>query len=232
MKKCNAKDAFKDGFPIVIGFIPIAIAFGMLSKAAGITTLESVGFSLIVFAGASQFIALNLLIGGVGIGEIIITTFLVNFRHFLFSASLSPKIDEEMKRKVPFIAFGLTDEIFSIVSLKKKGLSSEYVILLEFFAYSALAIGTLVGNILGEILPEVIKLSMGIALFALFTAIIVPEIKKSSRVIVLFMGAGVINSFLLEFVELSQGWSMILSILFASVSNIFISEKEKEKCDE
>ena len=232
MEKCNAKDALKDGIPIVIGFIPIAIAFGMLSKAAGITILESVGFSMIVFAGASQFIALNLLIGGAGIGEIIITTFLVNFRHFLFSASLSPKIDNEMKKKIPLIAFGLTDEIFSIASLKSKELSNQYIILLEFSAYSALAVGTMIGNILGEILPEVIKLSMGIALYALFTAIIVPEMKKSIRVIVIFIIAGSINSILLEVIELSQGWSMIISILFASISGIFIKEKEKEEDNE
>lgn len=226
MDKCSVNDAIKDGFPIIIGFVPIAITLGILSKTAGLTAVESITFSMFVFAGASQFIALNLLIAGAGIGEIIVTTFLVNLRHLLFASSLAPKLTINMKRAIPFIAFGLTDEIFSITSLKQKKLTKEYVLLLEFGAYASLALGTLVGNLLGEILPTVIQLSLGIALYALFSAIIVPEIKKSMRVLILLLLAGILNCFFLLVLKLPQGWSVIITIFLVAFGGIFINEKD------
>jgi len=232
LEKCNIKDALNDGFPIIMGFIPIAMAFGILSKSAGITLMESVGFSMMVFAGASQFIALNLLIAGASIGEIILTTLLVNFRHFLFAASLSPKITKDMKKAVPLIAFGLTDETFSVASLKEKALSKEYMLVLEFSVYSAFAGGTLLGYVLGGILPTVVQLSMGIALYALFTAILVPEMKKSSKVIILLILSGIINTGCLYGLKLSQGWSIIISIVLVSILGMFIKVEKGEVCHE
>jgi len=69
----QVQDAFKAGIPIFIGYVPAAIAFGILSKSCGITLLECFLFSAVVFAGASQFIALNLLMTGMGPGGIILT---------------------------------------------------------------------------------------------------------------------------------------------------------------
>lgn len=232
VNKCNIKDAINDGVPIVMGFIPIAMAFGILSKSAGITLLESLGFSMIVFAGASQFIALNLLIAGASIGEIILTTLLVNFRHFLFAASLSPKLAKDMRKSVPFIAFGLTDEIFSVASLKKKELTKEYMLVLEFCAYSALAVGTFLGYVLGGVLPSVVQLSMGIALYALFTALLVPEMKKSMKVVLLLVISGLTNTLFLYVFKLPQGWSIVISIILVSFLGMFIKVRETEVCDE
>lgn len=232
MNKYNIKDGINDGIPIIMGFIPIAMAFGILSKSAGITLVESLGFSMVVFAGASQFIALNLLIAGAGMGEIIITTLLVNFRHFLFAASLSPKITKDMKKVVPFIAFGLTDEIFSVASLKVKKLTKEYMLVLEFCAYSALAVGTFLGYVLGGVLPTVVQLSMGIALYALFTAILVPEMKKSLKVVALLVMSGITNTLCLYVLKLPQGWSIVISIILVSILGMFIKINEREVCHE
>lgn len=232
MNKCTIKEAMKDGMPIVMGFIPIAMAFGILSKTAEITLLESLGFSMIVFAGASQFIALNLLIAGASIGEIVLTTLLVNFRHFLFAASLSPKVTKDMKKAVPLIAFGLTDEIFSVASLKEKTLTKEYMLVLEFCAYSALAVGTALGYVLGGILPTVVQLSMGIALYALFTAILVPEIKKSLKVLILLIMSGLTNTLCLYVFNIPQGWSIVISIILVSMLGMTIKVKEGAVCNE
>lgn len=232
MENYKLEDGLKDGFPIVMGFIPIAMAFGILCKSAEITLFESLAFSMIVFAGASQFIAINLLIAGASFGEIILTTLLVNFRHFLFAASLSPKMTRDMKKFVPLIAFGLTDEIFSVASLKDKGLSKEYMLSLESCAYFALAIGTALGYILGSILPTVVQLSMGIALYALFTAILVPEMKKSFKVIILLILSGIINSLCLYLLNIAQGWSIIISIILVSILGLFIKTETSEVCHE
>ncbi|BES65723.1 AzlC family ABC transporter permease [Gottschalkiaceae bacterium SANA] len=224
MEKCSRRDALNDGVPIIVGFIPIAMAFGILSKAAGISWIESLGFSMIVFAGASQFIALNLLLAGVGIGEIIITTLLVNFRHVLFSASLASKLPELGKRMAPLIAFGMTDEVFSVASLKEKELTLEYMIVLELCAYSAFAIGTFAGYLLGNVLPELVQMSMGIALYAMFIAILVPEMKKSKKVVSMLVLSGLLNTFFLRVCHLPQGWSIVSAIIIVSFAGLFIRE--------
>lgn len=232
MEKCTRIEGLKDGFPIIMGFIPIAMAFGILCKSASLTLFESLGFSMIVFAGASQFIALNLFMAGIGIGEIILTTLLINFRHFLFAASLSSKISKDMEKYVPLIAFGLTDEIFSVASLKEKPLSKEYILTLELCAYLSLAAGTVLGFVLGGFLPEVIQMSMGIALYALFAAILIPEMKKSSRVVFLLFMSGLINTIFLYLFKFSQGWSTVITIVLVSFLGVSLKSRRREVWNE
>src|SRR5665648_872086 len=110
------RDSFRRATPIVFGYVPVAIAFGILSKTIGLSLLETTLISLIVYSGAAQFMFLNLLIVGVGPIEIIVTTFLINFRHFLMSVSLASKLNSTNKRWFPLLAFGVTDETFAVVS--------------------------------------------------------------------------------------------------------------------
>lgn len=225
--KYNCKDGIIDGLPIVIGFVPIAMAFGILSKTTGITMIDSILFSAIVFAGASQFIALNLLLLGAGIGEIVLTTLLVNFRHFLMGASLATRMTKDMKRWSPLIAFGITDEIFSVASFKEGTITKEYIISLEFVAYFAWVSGTALGYLVGGILPEVVKISMGVALYAMFAAILIPEIKKSSKAFILACLSGIINTLCKYLFNLPQGWSIVISIVLVSFLGLYLF-KEKE----
>ncbi|WP_163469291.1 AzlC family ABC transporter permease [Fusobacterium sp. IOR10] len=227
LEKCDFHDAIVDGSPIVIGFIPIAMAFGILCKSANLNLMASVSFSLFVFAGASQFIAVNLLIAGASMGEIILTTLLVNMRHVLFSASISPKLSSQMRRDIPFIAFGLTDETFSVASLKDKELTNSYMLTLEGMAYSSFVIGTFLGYVLGGILPIIVQVSMGIALYSLFVAILVPELKKSKKVLILVVSSGLINSFLTKLAHIPQGWSIVITILFVSFLGVIIPLKKE-----
>ncbi|MCT4621305.1 MAG: AzlC family ABC transporter permease [Marinisporobacter sp.] len=225
--KYSFKDGVVDGLPIVIGFVPIAMAFGILSKTTGITMMDSILFSVLVFAGASQFIALNLLLVGAGIGEIILTTLLVNFRHFLMGASLATRMTKDMKRWSPFIAFGITDEIFSVASFKEGTLTKEYMLSLEFLAYSSWVGGTALGYLVGSVLPEAMKMSMGVALYAMFAAILIPEIKKSTKAFILACLSGIINSICKIFFSLPQGWSIVISIILVSFLGVCVF-KEKE----
>lgn len=228
---CKIKYGFKDGvidsLPIVIGFVPIAMAFGILSKTTGITMTDSILFSALLFAGASQFIALNLLLVGAGMGEIILTTLLVNFRHFLMSASLATRVTNDMKSWSPFIAFGITDEVFSVASFKEGTLTKEYMISLEFMAYSAWVCGTALGYLVGGILPTAVKSSMGVALYAMFAAILMPEIKKTFKAAILAGLAGVINTLCKYFLALPQGWSIVLSIVLVSFSGLYLFKEEE-----
>lgn len=228
--KREVQDAVKAGIPIFIGYVPAAVAFGILSKACDVTLLECFLFSAVVFAGASQFIALNLLMTGMGPGGIILTTLLVNFRHFLMSAYLSTRMAKMAKRFVFLMAFGVTDEVFSVLSFKKGPLSKTFVFVLQWSAYSGWVTGTVAGYILGGFLPEILTRSMGVALYALLLAILLPEIKKSVKALVLTLGSGILNTLLIKLDVLPSGWTVIVCILIiASAGSFFITDEVGEE---
>ncbi len=221
--------ALKAGAALFIGYAPVAIAFGMLAKGCGITFLESVLFSGLVFAGASQFIALNLMMTGAGAGSIILTTLLVNFRHFLMSAYLSTKLDQAAKKYVFLIAFGVTDEVFSVLSLEKEKLSKAFIFILQLSAYSGWVSGTAAGYILGGFFSQILIQSMGVALYTLLLSVLLPEMKKSIKILMLAVCSGLLNTILSKLDLIPDGWSIIICILIIALTGSFFVTKEVQK---
>ena len=221
--------ALKTGSAIFIGYFPVAMAFGMLAKSYEITLFESFFFSVMVFAGASQFIALNLMATGSSVSSIILTTLLVNFRHFLMSAYLSTKLNKIAKKYVFLIAFGVTDEVFSILSLEKQKLSHSFILSLQLLAYSGWVGGTITGYILGGFFSQILMKSLGIALYTLLLAILIPEIKKSLKMFTLALLSGLLNTVLIRLEFIPDGWSIICCILIvAFTGSFFITNKACE----
>lgn len=232
VKELTFKDGIISALPIVIGYIPVAIAFGILSKTIGVSLIDTFLFSTMVYAGASQFMALNLLYLGTSYVEIILTTLLVNLRHFLMSASFSTKITKEMKRYIPFIAFGITDEFFSVASFKEGEFTKKILLVLEALPYLSWILGSILGYLVGEILPNIIKDSMGVALYALFAAILIPEARKSNKVLSLALISGIMNSILNYSKILPQGWNIVLSIIVISaLGAVIFIEREVVGCE-
>ncbi len=223
------KKALKAGVPIFIGYFPAAIAFGILAKGCGITLLECFLFSAVVFAGASQFIALNLLVSGVGALGIILATLLVNFRHFLMSAYLSRRMGAIAKKYQFLMAFGVTDEVFSVLSFTPGHLSKTFVFTLQLSAYSGWVSGTIAGYVLGGFLPQVLTKSMGVALYALLLAILLPEIKKSFKIFALTVASGVLNVVLIKMDIFPNGWTIIVCILVIASLGAFFVEDDLKK---
>jgi len=201
--------------PILIGYFPAAVTFGLIAKDMDIDFVHACLMSIMVYAGASQFMALNLIESGIATGEIVIATLLMNFRHFLMSASLSSKL-QEGSRFLPLIAFGVTDETFAVASTGEQKLSSGFLIGLESVAYSSWIAGTAVGHTLGLVLPHAIQRSLGIALYALFIAILVPAVKRSYRAAAIALLSAACHVLLGEIRVLSSGWNIIIAILFGA----------------
>ncbi|SMP54255.1 AzlC family ABC transporter permease [Anoxynatronum buryatiense] len=212
----KAKDGLAAGVPIIMGYVPVAIAFGVLSRNVGISLLHTQLFSLVVFAGASQFMAINLIALGTGMGQIILTTLLMNFRHFLMSASLSQRLGPQPKTRIPLLAFGVTDEVFSVAMTRRESLSPSFVLVLEVMAYLSWNSGTFLGYWLGDILPAMVQASLGIALYALFVAILLPEMRRSRQVLVLALGAGLLHTLLEKADLLPGGWNLVAVIVLVS----------------
>lgn len=222
MNPFSLKSGLSDALPLIIGFFPISMAFGMMAKTTGVSFADTCLFSLLVFAGASQFMALDLLNAGIATIDIILATFLLNLRHLMMSASLSVQVQDIQKKWLPFIAFGITDESFSVASLKKEKLSSGYLLALQSASYVSWVVGTLTGYLIGSALPAPVQGSLGLGLYGMFTAILVPEIKKSSSVLCLAALSGLLYYLLAKLALLPSGWNLIAGILLASLSGSFL----------
>ncbi|MDF2699668.1 MAG: hypothetical protein K0Q49_1224 [Haloplasmataceae bacterium] len=219
----------KAGIPIAIGYIPIAITFGLLAESYNIPNHISIMMSLLVFAGASQFVAINLIISGVSPFEIILTTFIVNFRHFLMSASLSQRLDKVSNKILPFLAVGVTDEAFSLSALEKKQkINPSYLLGLGLIGYAAWNIGTMIGLLLALSIPQIIQDSMGIALYAMFIGILVPNIKNSKPIFIIVLIAITISLIINYSLHLSSGWTIIITTIIASFIGAIIYPKERD----
>lgn len=219
-------DGIKDGIPICMGYFPIAMTFGILSKGALLTFMETIAFSFIVFAGASQFIAVSMIAAGAGGFEIILMTLFLNFRHFLMSASIATKIEKIKPLLKPLIAFQMTDESFSVASFSKGNLSEKYMIAMQNIAYLGWGSGTAVGFLIGSVLPDLLQKSMQIGLYAMFVALLMPEIKKSSKALVLAGLSGILNAGMQKMFHLQQGWSIVISIVVVSTLGVILYKNE------
>ncbi|TCT13822.1 4-azaleucine resistance transporter AzlC [Natranaerovirga pectinivora] len=233
MKKQDFIGGLKLGLPIAIGYIPIAITFGLIIRASEIPTSAGIMMSFVVFAGASQFIGANLMMYGASIIEIVLTTFILNFRHFLMSTSLSQKVSKNTSKKLlSIISFGITDETFAVASLQEEGLINPYKLLgLNFIAYASWNFGTWLGIFAGDALTEGIRNSLGIALYAMFIGLLVPSLRKGKDVIIVTGLAIVINSIIYWVPLLSNisvGWRIIISTVIASFIGSRLFELEGE----
>jgi 4-azaleucine resistance transporter AzlC len=211
------KKGIQAGISIGIGYFPIALTFGLLAKSSGLTIYETVLMSLIVFAGASQYISLSLITFGTGIFEIILTTFIVNIRHFLMSTSLNEKCEDDHIFNKLLYSFGITDETFSVVSTKEGTATSGFIFGVISISYLSWVFFSGVGHLIGASLPKTLQESMGVALYAMFIGLLVPTMKKSLKVIFLASLAAVFNSIFTIGHIMAQGWAIVSATLLSAI---------------
>ncbi|MRX73543.1 branched-chain amino acid ABC transporter permease [Bacillus lacus] len=216
-KQSDFLNGMQAGISIAVGYMPIALTFGILAKSTGLSIGETTLMSILVFAGAAQYISLSLLAAYTGLFEIILTTFILNLRHFLMSASLSEKAENDPVWKKAVYSFGLTDETFSVASTKEGTVNAGYMFGLVLISYGSWVVNSAAGYAVGDILPVSVQESMGIALYAMFIGLLVPSLKKHRKVVLLASLAAVLNSIFTFSAMLPAGWSIIVSTVAASV---------------
>lgn len=214
-------------FPIFIGYFPIAMAFGLLSKNASVSFGDTSFFSIAVFAGASQFMALDLMRLNVSTMNIIFATFLINLRHLMMSASLSLNLKNINKRYVPLIAFGITDETFSILSFNKEKLTLPFIFSLYIMSYGSWVLGTITGYLIGEILPMSLQVSLSIGLYAMFAGLLFPQIKKEKKVAYLSLISVLVYVLIFYTGIFQKGWDIVFGIIISSLLGIIIFKDDE-----
>ncbi|MGM0942189.1 MAG: AzlC family ABC transporter permease [Bacillota bacterium] len=218
------------GFPIMVGYLPIAITYGVLAKQSGMSVSELTLMSVMVFAGASQFMGANMIAVGTGTIEIIIATFVLNFRHFVMSLSFMNRLRGiDLKWKLP-LSMGLTDETFAVASLHTKEAKMEkgawFYTVIILAAYLSWVIGSFIGGMLGEIIPDKLSQSMGIALYAMFIGLLIPSVKKELKVGGIAIIAMLIHALCVQ-VGMSTGWAIVLGTILGGMSGIVLLRGEE-----
>ena len=214
----DVTSGMKAGMNIAVGYAPIALTYGLLAKTTGLTVIETLMMSICVFAGASQYIALNLITLGTGAFEIILTAFIVNIRHFLMSASLNVKSSPEDSRlEKSLYAFGITDETFSVAVAREGTVTAPFMYGLNGTAYGSWVVFSGLGYLFGAALPDVLQESMSVALYAMFIGLLVPSLKGAGKVFCLAGLAAVFNSIFTLSEALGSGWSVVSATLLSAV---------------
>ncbi len=173
----------KDTFPLVVGAIPFGLIFGAAASANGLSFAGAMGMSLFVFAGSAQFIASGLIAGGASMAVIILTTFIVNLRHALYSASLAPYMKHLPQHWLAPLGFWLTDESFAVVIARYTRTDDSpykhwYFLGSAVFMYVNWNLCTYVGLRAGQIIPNARDLGLDFAMVVTFIGIVVPLVKS------------------------------------------------------
>jgi len=209
----------KQSIPIALGYFPVSFTFGLMAVKGGIPVWIVILISMTNLTSAGQFAGTNLIIAGAGYVEITVTTFIINIRYMLMSLSLSQKLTKGISSiKRWSMAFGITDETFTVAAMQKKEITYPFMIGLEILPYIGWALGTAAGAIVCTLLPGTLQNSMGIALYAMFIALVLPAAKKSKAALSVAAYAILVSSILKWiplFSAISGGWRMIISTVIA-----------------
>lgn len=227
------KDGLRDGLPIALGYLSVSFTFGMMATEKGLPFLASVLISMTNLTSAGQFAGLSLIVAGGTYIEMLLTEFVINIRYSLMSISVSQKFD----KGVTFfdrllIAFGMTDEIFAVAVCKEKDVGKSYMFGLITGPYLGWTIGTIIGAISSSILPASVLSALGIAIYGMFIAIIVPPSRKSRPVLwVVVIAAAISCIFFYTPVlkTLSSGFVIIISgVVAAGIGAVVAPIREEE----
>ncbi len=214
MKKEEFKEGIRDGFPICLGYISVSMAFGLTAVKAGMPIWSAILISLTNLTSAGQFAGTNLLVAQSSYIELALTTFIINIRYFLMSLSVSQKVDRHFGLKERLIAsFGVTDEVFAVSMQRRSELTFSYMLGLILTPILGWTGGTIIGAVATSLLPAGLTDAMGIALYGMFIAIIVPPAREQRSVlfaVVLAIAASYAFTYIPFLSVFSGGWSVII----------------------
>ena len=203
--------------PVVLGYIPIGFAYGVLAGKSGISEMNTFIMSLLLFAGSAQFIAVGLFAAGVGPAAIILTTFIVNLRHLLMAASLAPFLSRWKRSTQAFCAFELTDETFALHSSTAASLESCTLeaLSLNVTAQSAWVFGGVLGILAAGLIDDIRPLGLDYALSAMFIGLLVGQCLDFIRLLTAII-AGIVAT-TLYLLGLEQLYVIVASVISATI---------------
>ena len=205
--------------PIVVGYVPVGLAYGVLAQKAGLSPLNIMLMSLLVYAGASQFIAVGMFATGAPAWSVIVTTLVVNLRHMLMSAALSPYLKHWQPAELAAFAFQITDETFATHSqdLSLGTLRKTRAFAIHVTAQASWVLGTWLGLVTGQRITDVRPLALDYALPSMFVALLILQIRDRVQALVALLAGMMAVGFLLAGIE---HWGVIAATLVGATFGV------------
>lgn len=227
MKENQFLKGIKDGLPICIGYLSVAFAFGIFATESGMTVFESLFISMTNVTSAGQLAAVPIICGGGSLAELALAQLVINLRYALMSLSLSQKLDKSVRLFDRFIiSFVNTDEVFAVASGKSGLVGKKYLYGLILTPFLGWSFGTLVGAGAGAILPAAVTSALGIAIYGMFVAIVLPVAKKHSPTFACVLVSVVLScafSYVPGLSLIPGGFSVIICAVSASALFAFVA---------
>jgi 4-azaleucine resistance transporter AzlC len=230
-KKREALVGLIRAVPIILGYLPIGIAFGVLASTAGLSVYSATAMSIFVFAGSAQLISVGLIGAGASIFAITITVFLVNLRHLLMSASLAPYLKELKTWQQVLFSYQLTDESFAVHSVYFRQVGTPLftqLFALNLSAQLAWVSGTVIGAwVGGQLTFDTEAYGIDFALPAMFIALLVMQIEKKKHLNIALLAAVLgLCFFLLGFSQLYIIMATIIAATCGALTDKYVSKME------
>lgn len=227
------KKGIRDGIPIALGYFSVSIAFGLMAAEAGCTWFEAMLISLTNLTSAGQFAGVTVIAGMGTYFEMILTQLVINSRYALMGISLSQKVDGRFRGVWRLLlGYAITDEIFAVAIGQEGELSRGYYAGLMSIPVIGWTSGTVVGAVLGNIMPLIMTNALGVALYGMFIAVVVPKARENVHVLAAVAAAVAISAalyYIPVFDGISSGFAIIICAVAASaLAALLFPVKEEE----
>ena len=212
------KEGAKDGVPIALGYFSVSFAIGISAVSMGFPVWATVLISLFNVTSAGEVAGMPLIIAGAPMIEMVLTQLVINLRYALMSLSLTQKLDQSLDTASRLgISYGVTDEIFAMAYSKSGTIGSRYMAGLIAIPVFGWTFGTFLGAAASSLLPPSLGSALGIAIYGMFLAIVLPPAKRQRAVrVTALIAAGFSCFFRYVLPAISSGFSIILSAVAAS----------------
>lgn len=231
----NFRKGITDGTPIALGYFSVSIAFGLMAVEAGCTWFEAMLISLTNLTSAGQFAGVTVLAHMGTYLEMALAQLVINSRYALMGISLSQKVTAKFKGIWRIIlGFAITDEIFAVAIGQKDELSRAYFAGLAIIPIIGWTSGTIVGAILGSVMPLIITNALGVALYGMFIAVVVPKARDNFHVLAVAAIAIIISValyYIPAFSNISAGFAIIICTVIASTAGAILFPVNEEEAD-
>jgi len=213
----NYTNGVRTGLPVGVGYFSVSFGFGAMAAAQGIRAQDAALISLTNLTSAGQFAGLTLIVAAASFWEVILTQIVINSRYALMSLALSQRMGSRIGL-LPrlFIAFFNTDEIFALAMAEKQPLTVPFLMGLGLTPILGWTAGTLCGALAGSVLPLSIRTALGVMLYGMFIAIVVPPAKEEKSVLATVVLA-LILSCLFRWLPMLTGVSTGIAIVCCTV---------------
>jgi len=231
--KTQFLDGLLSGLPIGLGYFPVSFTFGIMAVEGGLSPLLSILMSFTNLTSAGQFAGTKLIFSVSSLLTIAFATIVINLRYMLMSVSLSQKLATNVgffKRLV--FGFGITDEVFAIAVVRKEPLSFKFMLGIMTLPIIGWTLGTAAGAYLSDLLPESLQAAMGIALYAMFIAIIIPPAKREKPLlaaILISIGLSCVLNFVPVFEFISPSIKPLICAILAALIMAIVHPKERQE---